>query len=137
MNVLSLRPAWSITQIPRQPEYTEKICLKSSIHVAVDEIMTVGQKESDMVFLSHKVLSIWNSACSQKYHGYAAVLIGYVLKFVLIFWYSMEKVKWGYMQPLCVYSQKGKPEVILKTTITLESGKNTFFQTYCCDRYID
>lgn len=53
--------------IHRETLSQNRICLKLSIHVVDDEIMSVGQKESDVVFfLSHKVLSIWDSACSQK-----------------------------------------------------------------------
>lgn len=73
-------------------------------------------------FLSHKVLSMWH--CSQKQSGRAAVMFGNVLKSVFVFWYSIEKVKCGYIKSLCVYSQKGKPDGILKTIIW-EYGKNS------------
>lgn len=41
--------------------------------------------------------------------------------------YCTERVKCGYVQPLCVYSPRRKSVVIIKPSITLESGKNLFF----------
>lgn len=80
------------------------------------------EKKVMVPFLSHKVLSMWH--CSQKQSGCAAVMFGNVLKSVFVFWYSIEKVKCGYIKSLCVYSQKGKPDGILKTVIW-EYGKNS------------
>ena len=41
--------------------------------------------------------------------------------------YCTDRVKCGYVQPLCVYSPRRQSVVIIKPSITLESGKNLFF----------